>query len=289
MSKQRVLITGASSGFGWGVSQALAARGHHVIASMRGVNGKNEAKANELRAWAAAGGYAVDVIEIDVTNDASVEAGVALAYEKAGGVDVLLNNAGVGTWGPQEGFSSAQVLAMFDINVVGPLRMNRAIAPRMRAAGGGYIMYVSSGLGRIQLPFLGPYTASKHAVEAIAETGAYEMAPMGIETTILQPGAYGTSFLTNSVTPANPGVLDDQPPVKAFYEAFADGFEQRAKAGGLGDPQEIIDAIVSLVEAGKGQRPLRKCVGEDVQHGVTAINDACAQVQGYLAQAFGWA
>ncbi len=284
-SKRTILITGASSGFGFGAAQALAARGHHVIASMRGVDGKNADKAKQLLEAAAQGGHKLDVVEIDVTDDDSVAAGVAAAVEKAGRVDILINNAGVGTWGAQEGFSSQQVLHMLNVNVVGVLRMNKAVLPHMRAAGSGYLIYVSSGLGRILFPFLGPYSGSKHAIEAIAESGSYELDLMGIQTTILQPGAYGTSFLMNSITPAD-DVLTSQPPLKAFFDGFAGAFAERAKAGGLGNPQEIVDALVELVEADKDARPLRRAVGVDVQHGVGAINDAAAQVQAQIKQSF---
>lgn len=285
--KQKILITGASSGFGLGAAKALAAAGHAVFASMRDAGGKNAAKAEELRRFADGGGHTIHVVEIDVTNDDSVAQGVAQMIDTAGGIDVLINNAGVGTWGLQEGFTPDQVRDLFDINVVGPLRMNRAVLPHMREARGGYIIYVSSGLGRIQLPFLGPYTASKHAVEAIAESGSYELGPQGIDTTILQPGAYGTSFLGNSILPKDGDIIEGQPKVKAMFEAFAGGFEERAKSGHLGDPQEIVDALVALVELPRSERPLRRTVGADVQVPVGAINDRCAEVQDQLLGAFG--
>lgn len=284
---EKILITGASSGFGLGAAKALAAKGHEVFASMRGVAGKNAGKAEELRAFAREGGHTLDVVEIDVTSDESVAKGVAEVVEKAGTIGVLVNNAGVGTWGLQEGFTPDQVKDLFDINVVGPLRMNRAVLPHMRRAGGGYLIYVSSGLGRIQFPFLGPYTASKHAVEAIAESGSYELSPQGIDTTILQPGAYGTSFLVNSILPKEGGLIDEQPKVKAIFQAFAGGFEERARSGHLGDPSEIIEAMVELVALPRGQRPLRKTVGADVAGPVGAINATCAEVQGQLLTAFG--
>jgi NAD(P)-dependent dehydrogenase (short-subunit alcohol dehydrogenase family) len=285
-TSQRILITGASSGFGLGAARALAGRGHRVFAGMRGVDGKNAVKAAELRSWATSGRHALEVVDLDVTSDGSVARAVAGVAGKAGGIDVLVNNAGIGTWGLQEAFSPDQVKALFDVNVVGMLRMNRAVLPHMRKAGAGYLVYVSSGLGRIQLPFLGPYTASKHAVEAIAETGSYETAPLGIETTILQPGAYGTSFLGNSLLPADPALIEGQPKVKAMFDAFGKGFEDRAKAGQLGDPQEVVDALVALVELPRGRKPLRRTVGKDVEPGVLPINETCAQVQHHLLTAF---
>jgi len=254
---------------------------------MRGVDGANIAKAAELRQWGEAHGNRIHVQELDVTSDASVMATVDRVFSATKKVDVLINNAGVGTWGLQEAFDVSQVQAMFDVNVLGILRVNRAVLPHMRDAGDGYVIYVSSGLGRIMLPFLGPYTASKHAVEAIAEIGSYELAPMGISTTILQPGAYGTSFLANSIRAQDQARLDAQPPVKAMFEAFGGAFEQRAKAGQLGNPNEIVDAMVELVELDKASRPLRKTVGADVQQAVTPINETCAQIQGHLMSAFG--
>jgi NAD(P)-dependent dehydrogenase (short-subunit alcohol dehydrogenase family) len=289
MAEQRkILITGASSGFGLEGSKALAARGHLVFASMRGVTGKNAGAAADLRRFAEERKASLEVVELDVTSDASVAQGVERVLSRAGGrLDTLVNNAGVGTWGLQEAFTPEQVRALFDVNVVGILRVNRAVLPSMRRAGKGHVVYVSSGLGRIQLPFLGPYTASKHAVEAIAEIGSYELAPMGIDTTILQPGAYGTAFLSHSVLPADPGRLDEQPEVKAMYEAFAGGFEARVKAGQLGDPREVVEALVEIVEAPPGKRPLRRIVGEDVAPAVKPINEVCAAVQGQLLTRFG--
>lgn len=284
---QKILITGTSSGFGRGAAEALAARGHTVFATMRGVGAKNAEAAAELRDRARKGGTALEVVELDVTDDGSVERAVAAILARSGTLDVVVHNAGVGSWGIQETFTPEQVRALFDVNVVGPLRVNRAILPAMRRARTGYLVYVTSGLGRIQIPFLGPYTASKHALEAIAETGSYETAPLGIETTILQPGAYGTEFLGNSLHPADPARAEDQPGVKAMFEAFGKGFEERARSGGLGDPQEVVGALVELIELPAGKRPLRRTVGRDVEQGVTAINQACAAVQDHLLRSFG--
>lgn len=289
MSNPRsILITGASSGFGLGAAKALAARGHTVYATMRGVSGKNAEAARALTAWAKDGGHQVTVVELDVTDEASVNAAVAQIVAD-GAIDTLINNAGVGTWGFQEGFTPDQVLRMLDVNVVGPLRLNRAVLPHMRARGGGHVIYISSGLGRIQLPFLAPYTASKHAVEGMAGASRYELLAEGVHTSILQPGAYGTTFLENSVLPAEPERLEGQPHLAAMAKGFTEAFEARAKAGQLGDPQEVVDALVELVEAGPGVAPVRRTVGKDVQQGVGAINAAAAAVQGYLEQAYGLA
>jgi len=284
--KQKILITGTSSGFGLGAAKVLAERGHTVFATMRGVDGKNKTTANELRTWAGSK-HPLEVHELDVANDASVARGVEAVLQRAGKLDVLVNNAGVGTWGLQEGFTPEQVKDLFDVNVVGMMRMNRAVLPHMRKHKAGYVIYTSSGLGRILFPFLGPYTATKYAVEAMAEIASYELKPSGIDTTILQPGAYGTAFLTHSIQPADGKLLEEQPALKKMFEAFASGFEERAKSGQLGDPREIIDAMVELVELAPNQRPLRKTVGKDVQQPVGALNAAHDQVQHQLLTMLG--
>jgi NAD(P)-dependent dehydrogenase (short-subunit alcohol dehydrogenase family) len=284
---KNILITGTSSGFGYGAAKALSQRGHTVFATMRGASGKNAQKADELRQWAKDGGHKVRVSELDVTSDASVKSAVDGIIANSGKIDVLVNNAGVGTWGLQEAFTVDQVKAMFEVNVYGVMRVNRAVLPHMRKAGDGFVLYLSSGLGRIVLPFLGPYTASKFAIEALAETASYELAPLGIDTTILQPGAYGTNFLQNSIRPKDAGLIDHQPKVKAMFDAFSKGFEDRAKAGQLGNPEEIFQTVVELVEMDQNKRPLRKTVGADVQQGVVPINERCAEVQARLLSAFG--
>ena len=281
---KRILITGTSAGFGYGAAKALAAKGHTVFATMRGVTGKNEDKAIELKKWAEQEKKDLHVLELDVTDQASIDAAIQEAVGQ-GGIDVLVNNAGVGNWGIDEGFTVDQAKALFDINLFGVMRLNRAVLPHLREKGAGHILYISSGLGRIIFPFLGIYTASKFALEAYAEGSSYELGPLGIKTTIIQPGAYGTTFLQNSMQPKNDvsGVYGQ---TAKNFEAFGAGFEERAKAGELGDPQEIIDALVEEIEA-SGERPLRRCVGADVQEGVGAINATADQVQTHLLQAFG--
>lgn len=282
---KRVLITGASAGFGFDVVKALAQKGHTVYATMRGVTGKNAAKAEALRSWAAEQGRRVHVLELDVTDQSSVEKAVSQAVA-LGGIDVLINNAGVGTWGIDEAFSIEQAQQIFDINVFGVMRMNHAVMPHFRASGKGLVIYISSGLGRIVFPFMGIYGASKFAVEGYAESAHYELSPLGIQSVIVEPGAYGTTFLTNSLFPQR-DISAEYGQTTEIFKAFGGAFEERAKAGGLGDPSEVVAALVEEVER-EGERPLRRPVGRDVEQGVTAINATCQGIQDYLAGAFGF-
>jgi NAD(P)-dependent dehydrogenase (short-subunit alcohol dehydrogenase family) len=130
------------------------------------------------------------------------------------------------------------------------------------------------------------YTSSKHAIEGYAESASYELAPLGIETVIVQPGAYGTTFLANSMHPEN-GVTGTYGPTAKMFEAFGSSFEERAKSGQLGDPFEVVKALVEEVERPAGNRPLRRTVGHDVQEPVSAINQTCGQVQDNLLKAYG--
>lgn len=285
IEKKRVFLTGASAGFGRDTVKALAERGHTVYATMRGVTGKNADAAKELTTWAAAKGHDVKVAELDVTDEASVGRAVTEAVS-GGGIDVVINNAGVGTWGIDEGFTSEQARGIFDINVLGPLRVNHAVLPYLREQRKGLIIYISSGLGRIVFPFLGIYTASKFAIEGYAESVSYELQPLGIESVIVQPGAYGTTFLNNSIHPKNDASAKYGPTAKMF-EAFGASFESRAKAGGLGDPSEVVRALVEEVERPSGPRPLRRPVGNDVKEAVGAINAVADKVQDGLLRAFG--
>lgn len=284
-TNKKILITGSSAGFGFDAVKALAAKGHTVYATMRGVDGKNKEKADALSSWAKDGGHDVHVLECDVTDDTSVQKAVAAAVEK-GGVDVLVNNAGVGNWGIDEGFTVEQAQNLFNINLFGVMRMNRAVLPHFRENGKGLVVYISSGLGRILFPFLGIYNASKHAIEGYAETASYELAPLGIQSVIVQPGAYGTTFLSNSMQPAE-DVGPKYGPTQQMFEAFGAAFEERAKAGELGNPAEVVDALVEEIAREGADRPLRRTVGADVIEPVTAINKTCEQVQDGLLKAFG--
>ena len=279
-----ILITGASAGFGRDTALALAARGHTVFATMRGVDGKNSVVAGDLRRQAEEHGWSLHVVELDVTDEGSVRAAVDYALAESGGLDVVLNNAGVGTFGVQEAFAVEQVHQVFDVNVFGVMRVNRAVLPHMRERGQGHIIYVSSGLGRFVFPFVGPYAGTKWALEAMAEAAAYELVEEGIDTTIVQPGAFGTTFGANMI-PAKEGErLETYGPTRAKAAAMAEAF---ATLEGQ-DPQMVVDALVGLVESERGERPLRLPVGADVTPVVTPLNAAQAEAQVAIMATFGF-
>lgn len=280
--KQHILITGASQGFGFDASKALAKQGHTVYASARDINGRNADKKAALEKFAADNKVDIKVIELDVTNQASVDAAVAAIPH----LDVLINNAGIGTFGLSESYSADLFKTVYDVNVFGAARVTNAVLPRFRAAGAGYIIFVSSGLGRIIIPFLTQYTSSKWALEAYAEGTAYELGPLNIPVTILQPGAYGTGFGANAVKADNGKVLGEYKLVGELFGKFANHFAESAKSGQIGNPVEIENGIVELIALPHDQKPLRKAIGKDVEGPVVKLNNDHAEVQKHLLKSF---
>lgn len=279
---KKVIITGASGGFGKLITHQLLANGHQVAATMRSVSGKNKSIAEELETAGAI------IVEIDVTSDDSVTNGVKEAIEKLGGLDVLINNAGVGVSGIQELFTTVDMKALFDINVFGVHRMNRAALPYLRKQGKGLIINFSSLLGRITIPFYGPYNATKWAVEAMSENSRSELSQFGIETCIVEPGGYPTSFMTNLMTPSddsrNEGYGDFIHAPKASFESF----EAALKNNPAQNPENVATAVTGLLDMEHGQRPFRTVVDNmGMGDPINGYNDHLAKVTEGIYAAFG--
>jgi NAD(P)-dependent dehydrogenase (short-subunit alcohol dehydrogenase family) len=180
---RKVLVTGAGSGFGHEVAMRLAERGFDVIASV-----EIYAQVQTLKRQAAERGVSLQVEKLDVTNDGDRRK--ALAWN----VEILVNNAGVGEGGSTVDIPAFNIRNEFEVNVIGPLLLTQGIAKQMVRRGGGRIVWVSSREGLNVNPFTGIYSASKHAVEAIAETMAYELQEFGIEIATINPGPFLTGF-----------------------------------------------------------------------------------------------
>src|SRR5260221_9822636 len=282
-SKQVVLITGASTGFGRLFTEALARRGHTVVATMRDPGGRNAKNAAEIRGLAEKESLAVHVLEMDVTDDASVERGVAGAVAKAGRIDVAINNAGYYLSGLEEAVTTEQARRLMDTNFLGPVRVNRAVLPHMRRQRSGVLMHISSGAGRVVLPSAGFYCASKFALEALAEAYSYELASQGIESVIVQPGAYETPVFGNSVTAADEARTNTDGAVKEIPAKL-----NAALFSTAGNAQDVADAVLRIIETPAGEKQLRYLVSpRDL--GIDEINALSKQVQGKLLEAFGLA
>ncbi len=255
MMNKVIFITGTSTGFGKLSTITLAQAGHTVIAGMRGTKGRNEAAARELAAMAN-----VDVVEIDVADDASVSRAFDVAFAKHGSIDVLVNNAGVTGFGLLEAYSLDQIRRMFEVNFYGVIRTYQAVLPAMRKAKKGLIINISTGASGHTLPFMIPYFSSKFGVESITEGLQSELAQFGIENVTVQSGVYPTEMNDGSKT----GVDADKHQIIEEYQPVANQMADEMRAGMLSkmirhemNPQTIADGVLALVNMKEGTRPLR--------------------------------
>ncbi len=196
MARERVaFITGTSTGFGHHIARGLRADGYAVFATMRHSDDRNRAPREELER------EGIVVLDVDVTDDASVDVAAHAVLRDGGRIDLVVNNAGTAHMGVTEAFTPASLERQFATNVVGSARVARAFLPAMRDAGEGLIVFVSSVVGRFVLPFTGVYAGSKFAIEAYAESLSFELRPAGVDIAIVEPGAYATNILITSFRP----------------------------------------------------------------------------------------
>ena len=255
---QVVLITGASRGFGAASARELAERGHHVVATMR----------DPTRDGAAViDGYEeqIQTVRCDVQDPASVEAAVAFAVERHGRIDVLVNNAGQSMTGAIEELTEEEITTVLDVNLLGPVRLIRSVIPHMRRKGHGKIVNVSSQAGRMGGPLVGGYCASKFALEGLSEALRLEVAPLGIQVVVVQPGIVSTDHLfSNMVVSA---ALREG---RSVYQEPGDAVIAGLQAAGRRrqGPRTVACAIADLVEI-QEPLPLRIQVGDDTVRNLT--------------------
>lgn len=275
---KNVVITGSSSGFGNLTTLLLARKGYKVWATMRNTETKNASKKEELLALAQKEDLNISVIELDVTKDASVKNAIRAIIREDNRIDHLINNAGYMFVGITEAYSIAQAKAQFETNFFGVLRMVKAVAPHMRKQKEGLIVNVTSIAGRLTFPYFGIYCASKHAVEAYSQALRYELAPWGVEVSLVEPGPFGgTNLLYSGPKEANQDVFNkygEQKNEPAALLKYFDGFFQSADAP---DPQLVADDIALLVEAQRGKRQERVVSG--VGFGAEDYNEKVSPIQ----------
>src|SRR6266853_90692 len=282
-SKQVVLITGSSTGFGRLFADTLARKGHTVFATMRDPGGRNAKNAAEIRALAEKDSLPIHVLDLEVTDDAPVERAVDAAVAKSGRIDVAINNAGYYLSGLEEAVTTEQARRLMDTNFLGPVRVNRAVLPHMRRQRSGVLMHISSGAGRVVLPSFGFYCASKFALEALAESYRYELAAQGIESVIVEPGQYETAIFGNIVTGSDEARTNTYGAVKEIPAKV-----NAALSSTAANAQEVADAVLRIVETPAGERQLRYFVSPQ-NFGVDEINALTKQVQANVLEAFGLA
>ncbi|MFH8387693.1 SDR family oxidoreductase [Kitasatospora sp. NPDC018058] len=268
-----VLVTGASSGFGAKTVRALADAGHRVYAGIRQTTDRNRPAVAETARYAHGHGVDLRGIELDVSDQASVDAAVAAIVAESGRIDVVVHNAGHMVLGPLEAFTPEQLHEVFDVNAASTQRVNRAVLPHLRRQGDGLLVWVgSTSTHGGTPPYLGPYFAAKAAMDSLAVTYAAEVARFGIDTTIVVPGAFtsGTNHFAHSGRPA------DTTAAQTYETRYAGLSEQvGARLAEItppdADPAEVAAAIVHVVDTPKGQRPFRVHI-DPVDDGAETVN-----------------
>ncbi|MDC0766692.1 SDR family oxidoreductase [Streptomyces sp. HD] len=272
------LVTGASSGFGALTARALADAGHTVYAGIRQTTGRNAPAVADALSYTDQHGVALRTVELDVSRQESVDAGVARVVAEAGRIDVVVHNAGHMVLGPTESFTPEQIAEIYDTNVLSTQRVNRAVLPGMRARRDGLLLWVgsSSTYGGTP-PYLGPYFGAKAAMDHLAKSYAVELSRFGIDTAIVVPGAFtsGTNHFAHAMHPA------DTTTAEAYDACYAGLMDDVGKALAAlspadADVREVADAIVRIVDTPKGERPFRTTIdpANDGSERVSDLADA---------------
>ena len=243
-----ILITGATAGIGKHAALDLARAGHRVLAS-----GRREAA---LAALVAAAGGTLTPVVLDVDDPASIARAAAEVHELTGGsgVDVLINNAGYATVGALAELADQHLRAQFETNVFGLMAVTRAFLPAMIARGRGRVLNVSSVSGRIPAPLLGAYHASKYAVEALSDALRMELAPLGVQVVLIEPGTIRTEFAARTKAE----IARTRPAVSSYDAVYAHVDAMEAKfARVAADPIHVTRAITRAIRA---RRPAARYV-----------------------------
>ncbi|MFG2629141.1 SDR family NAD(P)-dependent oxidoreductase [Streptomyces sp. NPDC048473] len=272
-----IVITGAGSGFGALAARALAAAGHTVYAAMRNTTTRNADRVAEAARYAAEHGVDLRTVELDVLSQESADAAIATILSEAGRLDVIIHNAGHMVTGPTEAFTPEELAAVYDTNVLGTQRVNRAALPHLRAQENGLVLWIGSTSTKGGTPpYLAPYFAAKAAMDALAVSYAAELARFNIETSIVVPGSF-TSGTNHFVTGGHPADQTVVPDYEERYEGLMDQVSQRlaALAPADADVSQVADAIVAVVETEHGKRPFRVHVdpADDGSEAVSAVAD----------------
>jgi NAD(P)-dependent dehydrogenase (short-subunit alcohol dehydrogenase family) len=274
-----ILITGASSGFGLDTAKTLAQAGHRVFAAMRNISDRNRPHAEALHA------RGIHIVELDVTDDASVERAVNSVLTQAGRLDVLVNNAGIGSAGVSEAFTTDQVRDLFNVNVLGVQRTLRAVFPTFRRQGEGLVVNLGSILGRVTFPFFGFYGASKFALEALTDSYRYELSQLGIDVVLVQPSNYPTNIFANAQLPGDAERATAYGEIAAIPGKMLETLMTLFQSENAPNPHDVAEAIARIVEQPHGSRAARTVVGQSF--GADAINVQVAQIQAQLIEGLG--
>ena len=232
------LVTGSSSGIGLETSLSLARNGFHTFATMRDVS-----KDEEIKEIVRKENLNVEILQLDVDNEESVNEAINTVMERKDRIDVLVNNAGYGMWGTVEDVSIDEFKEQFETNFFSIIRLIHRVAPIMRKQGSGDIVNISSVAGRIGFPVSPAYISSKFALEGLSESLRFELMPFGVNVIIIEPGVIKTNFF-NSMKLAKKSNQDSE--YKEITEKVISGVKMMAEMGT--HPKEVADAVVKALK-----------------------------------------
>lgn len=216
---------------------------------------------------------------MDIGDDSSVLQGMEEILGKTSKLDVVVNNAGFAYVGINEAFTSADAMDTFNGNIVGAMRVNNAALPAMRQAGEGLLIHITSASAHNHLPFMSVYSGAKAAMDVIAEGYHLELNKLGINSCIIEPGAFPTEGMGNVREPGHNGIVAEYGPVAATMENFFSGMGDIVAQYPEQNPQDIADAVKQLVDQESGQRPLRQVVGGVMSEHAKKINEFSEPLQ----------
>jgi NAD(P)-dependent dehydrogenase (short-subunit alcohol dehydrogenase family) len=272
--KNIIVVTGASSGFGLLAAHLLAHSGHAVYASMRETTGRNAPQVAALQKYATENSVDLRPLELDVASQESADAAISKIIQDNGRLDVIVHNAGHMTFGPAESFTPEQFAELYDVNVLGTQRVNRAALPQLRKQGRGLLVWVSSSSTRGGTPpYLAPYFAAKAAMDSVAVSYSSELARWGIETTIVVPGSFtkGTNHFEHAGKPADVARAKEYANGPTSDIADVALKNLAAIAPSDADPGEVAREIVRFVNLPFGKRPFRVYI-DPADDGAEVVN-----------------
>lgn len=284
---RNVFISGTNSGIGRLSALKLAYNGHRVFATMRNTTSGNAQAAVDLVAQAKNWTGSIQVFDMDVADDESVRSGVEQALTAAGHFDAVVSCTGFAMMGLQETLSDDELMYQLDVNLIGPHRLLRAVLPSLRSRKAGLLIHLTGTLGRLVLPAMGAFCASKAALEALVDAYAYELAPLGIDSTIVQLGLFPTGFADRIE------VGEDHERAAAYgsnarlSDTLGATISKMIAPPNAADPDEAATAIAILVNTGQGKRPNRVVIDPINGALVTSVNAAHQDSQEAFLRAMG--
>jgi NAD(P)-dependent dehydrogenase (short-subunit alcohol dehydrogenase family) len=254
-SRQKVaVVTGSSSGIGYEIALTLARNGFLTYATMR-----NLAKSEKIKSMATIEKLSIRIVQLDVTDDKSVNSAVQATVSEAGTIDILVNNAGYALSGAFEDVAMEEVKDQYETNVFGVIRTTQGVLPIMRRQKSGIIVNISSGAGRFGYPGGSAYVSTKFALEGLSESMAYELEPFGIKVILVEPGVIKTNFASGMVIAKK--AQNPNSPYFQIMQKMATSFEQMLENGSSAD---LVAKVV--LKAIRSENPsLRYLAGKDVE------------------------